>query len=256
MKLKDRVAFITGGSKGIGRAIAIAMAKEGANVAINYLKEAKAANKVVRAIKDLGRDVISLQGDVSDSKRVNHMVDEVLNRFGKIDILVNNAGITTYGKEVFDFLELTDELWDFVMGVNLNGTFYTTRAVIKKYMKKVGKGNIINISSWEGLNANANALHYEVSKAAIIRFTRGVATAVARTGIRVNALVPGFILTDHFLGGDNLTDEEKERKMGRRVPIGRLGRPEEVAAAAVFLASDDASYTTGEIMNISGGLWI
>ena len=256
MKLKDRVAFITGGSRGIGRAIAIAMTKEGAHIAINYLKEAKAAGEVVKTIRDLGRDILSLQGDVSDSKRVEHMVDEVLNRFGKMDILVNNAGITTYGKEVFDFLELTDELWDLVMGVNLNGTFYTTRAVIKKYMKKEGKGSIINISSWEGLNANANALHYEVSKAAIIRFTRGVATAMARIGIRVNALTPGFILTDHFLGGDNLTDEEKEKEMGGSVPMGRLGRPEEVAAAAVFLASDDARYITGEIMNITGGLWI
>lgn len=236
MRLKDKVAIVTGGGQGIGRAICLALAKEGCDAVVGDINF-QTAEKVAEEIRSLQRESLAVKVDVSNSKQVNQMVEAALKEFGKIDILVNNAG-TAYRGTIENMKE---EDWDKVINVNLKGTFLCSRAVIK-LMKKQRSGKIINLASLSGktggLTAGAN---YAASKAGIICFTKSLAMELASCNVNVNAVSPAFIDTTM-----STTFPE--------IPIGRKGLPEDVASAVVFLASEEASFITAEILDVDGGM--
>lgn len=244
MRLEGRVALVTGGARGIGRAIALALAREGADVAICDI-DLEGAKEVARRISALGRRALALRADVSRYEEVQQMIREILTRFGKIDILVNNAGIIRRGS----FEEHSEADWDRVIAVNLKGTFNCAKEVIP-LMKEQRYGKIINISSVAGkIGDIASAPSYGASKGAINAFTKSLARELAPYGINVNAIAPHAIETEMSAEWS----EEKRRQIISQIPLGRLGRPEEVAEAVVFLASDGASFITGEILDVNGG---
>jgi len=240
MKLKDKVALITGSSRGIGKATAIRFAKEGAKVIINYLYSEAKANQLVKEIKKIGSDAIAIKCDVSKENDVKNMVDKTIKEFGKIDILVNNAGIV-YDVPLF---QKTVSQWKRTFEVNLIGIFLCSKYVSNPMLKR-GSGVIINISSTNGIN---NTAPTSASKAGIINLTKNLASELAPK-IRVNSIAPGWIDTDmnKDLPKDLLEEELKN------VFMKRFGKPEEIAAAALFLASDDASYITGSTLIVDGG---
>lgn len=239
-----KVALITGSIRGIGKAIAIKLAKEGMNIIINNSKNDSDGLNLVEEIKQLGRQAIYIPTDVSDYTKVEKMVNEIIIKFGRIDILVNNAGITRDKK-----LENMDlKLWDEVIAVNLTGTFNCTKAIIK-HMQDKGGGKIINISSIVGQMGNFGQANYSSSKGGIISLTKTIAKEYAGDRILVNAIAPGFIKTD-MLGG---IPKGIMTKILEQIPLGRLGEPEEVAELVSFLASDRANFITGQIFNINGG---
>lgn len=245
MKLKNKVAIVTGAATGIGKAIAVALAREGANVVINF--HIQRATETLNEITALGCSGIAIKADISNIIEVEDMVEKVLKSFGRVDILVNNAAIVSSTP----LEDITDEEWNNVMSVNLKGVFNCIRAVAK-YMKKQKYGKIINISSSSAITGGTTAAvgpHYVASKAGIIGLTKSLAKGLSSYGININVIAPGLIETEMF---------QKSNHIGRSVlqliPLGRLGRPEDVAEVAVFLASDNANYITGETLLVDGGL--
>lgn len=241
----SKVAFITGATRGIGRAIALELANEGYNIALNYRTENEALETLKKEISELGVECYPVQGDVSKAEDSERMTKEIIEHFEQIDVLVNNAGIT---KDKL-IQRMKEEEFTDVINVNLVGTFNITKNVIK-YMTKKRYGKIINISSVVGISGNAGQSNYAASKAGIIGFTKSIAKELASRNITANAVAPGFIQTDMT---NVLKDEIKEAIEGT-IPLKRLGTAEDVAKVAKFLASDDSNYITGQVINVDGGM--
>src|SRR5262245_25043906 len=244
--LKDKVAFITGGSQGIGRACAVVLAEAGADVAIGS-RNVEKLKSVVSEIESLGRSALATKLDVSDSAQVHSAFEGVVQRFGRIDILVNNAGIT---KDTL-LLRMKKEDWDSVLQTNLAGVFLCSQEAIKVMLKNK-YGRIINISSVVGLSGNAGQTNYAASKAGTIGFTKSLALEVASRNITVNAVAPGFIETAMTQG----LPESVRSKLTEKIPLARIGTDREVAFGVRFLASDEAGYITGHVLNVNGGLYM
>ena len=246
-RLVGRKALVTGASKGIGREIAIALASEGADVAINYRSSEVEAEEVARWLEDLGVNTWVYPADVSDMNSVKDMKHCLEKYFGGIDILVNNAGVNVDKL----FVKMDQEMWNKVISVNLTGVFNCTNAFIDRILESKN-GRIINITSIVGQMGNVGQVNYAASKAGIIGMTKALARELARKKVTVNAIAPGFIETDMVKG---IPDNIKE-KILTQIPLGRFGLPKEVAKAVVYLASDDASYITGHVLNINGGMYL
>ena len=241
----SKVAFITGATRGIGRAIALELANEGYNIALNYRTENEALETLKKEISELGVECYPVQGDVSKAEDSERMTKEIIEHFEQIDVLVNNAGITKDNL----ILRMKEEEFTDVINVNLVGTFNITKNVIK-YMTKKRYGKIINLSSVVGISGNAGQSNYAASKAGIIGFTKSIAKELASRNITANAVAPGFIQTDMT---NVLKDEIKEAIEGT-IPLKRLGTAEDVAKVVKFLASDESSYITGQVINVDGGM--
>lgn len=245
--LSGKVAIVSGGSRGIGRAICLALAEAGAEVALLYAGNHQAAEEVVAKIKEQGKEALAIQADISQADRVDAAVKQVMAQYGRIDILVNNAGITRDNL----LLRMKEEDWDQVINTNLKGVFLLTKAVVRPMMRQ-RSGRIINISSVVGVIGNPGQANYASAKAGIIGLTKSVAKEVASRGITVNAIAPGFIDTDMTA---TLGEEVREQLMDR-IPLGRLGNSEDIAGAVKFLASDHAAYITGHTLHVDGGMAI
>lgn len=245
MDLENKIALVTGASAGIGREVALALAAEGAHIAINYNGKLDGAQKVKEEVEKIGQKAMIVQANVAKSEEVERMVKEVIEHFGRIDILVNNAGITKDNL----LMRMKEEDWDAVLEVNLKGVFLCTKAVAKSMMKQ-RSGKIINIASVSGQMGNAGQANYAASKAGVIGFTKTVARELASRNINSNAVAPGFIATKMT---DVLADDVKEGIL-KQVPLARLGTAKEVAHAVVFLASPKADYITGQVINVNGGM--
>ncbi|WP_291632737.1 3-oxoacyl-[acyl-carrier-protein] reductase [Clostridium sp.] len=243
--LKGKTAVVTGASRGIGRAIAIKLAKLGANVVVNYRNSVDAVQGVVKEIEALGVKVLAVQADISSYSDVEYMMKKCIEEFGSIDILVNNAGITKDGL----LMRMKEEDFDSVININLKGAFNCTKHV-SALMLKQRRGRIINISSVSGLTGNAGQVNYSSAKAGIIGMTKSVAREFASRGITCNAVAPGYIQTDMTSA---LPEKAKDAIMST-IPLKRLGKPEDVANAVAFLASEEASYITGQVINVDGGM--
>lgn len=246
MKIKNKVALITGSSRGIGKAIALRLAKEGVNIAINYLKNKEQAENVVKKAEKHGVKAKTYQADVSNYLEVERMFQKIVNDFGTIHILINNAGIIPQHFSIFD---IPVEEWEKIMTVNLTGVFNCTKAAVP-IMIKNGEGKIINISSVAGKMGGTVGPHYAASKAGIIGMTFSLAQELLKYNITVNAIAPGPIETEMIKS----LPEERKKKILSRVPMGRFGKPEEVAEAVVFLIKCD--YITGEVIDINGGYYM
>ena len=244
-ELTGKTAVVTGGSRGIGRAICLKLAGQGANIVLNYAGNAAAAEETRAACEALGVRALAVQGDVADPAACNALIDTAVETFGQVDILVCNAGITRDNL----LMRMSDEEFQKVIDTNLKGTFHCMRAVIRPMMKK-RRGRIISISSVVGLMGNAGQINYAASKAGVIGMTRSLAREVASRGITVNAVAPGFIRTDMT---DVLSDAVKEGIL-RSIPLGKLGEAEDVANTVLFLASDEAAYITGQVLSVDGGM--
>jgi NAD(P)-dependent dehydrogenase (short-subunit alcohol dehydrogenase family) len=249
MRLKDKVALVTGAGRGIGEAIALLFAEEGANVVVNDVNEAD-ANSTAEKIKDRGRQARPVIGSVTVQGVVQRMVDTAVQEFGTLDILVNNAGIIRDAR----LHKMTEEQWDRVIEVNLKGAFLCTQCAAR-VMREKRYGKIINLSSamWKG---NPGQLNYSAAKAGIIGLTRTAAKELAPKGINVNAIAPGLILTDMLKSTPPAILERMQKNLATMVPLNRLGLPRDVANVALFLASDESSYVTGEVISCDGGLII
>lgn len=245
MQIEGKVAFVTGASRGIGRAIALTLAEAGADVAVNYAGNAAAAEEVAAEIRKMGRRALILQGDVSQTEAAASMLDAVVAEFGRCDILVNNAGITRDGL----LMRMKEEDWDAVLNTNLKGVFNCTKAALK-YMMKQRAGKIVNIASVVGIIGNAGQANYAAAKAGCIGFTKSVAKEVASRGITVNAVAPGLIATDMT----SILPEKVIEEMAAGIPLKRAGQTVDVAKAVLFLVSDDAAYITGQTLNVDGGM--
>lgn len=245
MLLDGKTALVTGASRGIGRAIALRLAAEGASVAINYAGNTAKAEETKAAIEAVGGKAALFQADVSDSAQVEQMVAAVTEAFGTIDILVNNAGITRDGL----LMRMKEEDFDAVLDTNLKGIFHVTKAVSKLMMKKRA-GRIVNMASVVGIMGNAGQTNYAAAKAGVIGFTKSAAREFAARGITVNAVAPGFIATDMTAA---MPEKAKEATLAA-IPLRRMGEPEDVANAVAFLVSDQASYITGQVVKVDGGM--
>ncbi|MFB2934994.1 3-oxoacyl-[acyl-carrier-protein] reductase [Aerosakkonemataceae cyanobacterium BLCC-F154] len=242
-RLRGQVAIVTGASRGIGRAIALALAAEGANVVVNYASSSTAADEVVAEINSLGCEAVALQADVSQAEQVESLLNAVTEKWGRVDILVNNAGIT---RDTL-LLRMKPEDWQAVIDLNLTGVFLCTRAV-SKLMLKQRSGRIVNITSVAGQMGNPGQANYSAAKAGVIGFTKTIAKEFASRGITVNAVAPGFIETD-------MTSNLKSEEILKFIPLGRYGKPEEIAGMVRFLAADSAAaYITGQVFNVDGGM--
>lgn len=243
--LSGQIALVTGGSRGIGRAVALALGRAGATVIVNYRGQEAAAAAVATEITGAGGLAEFVQGDVAQAADVDQVVKHTLNAHGRIDVLVNNAGIT---RDTL-LLRMKDDEWDAVLNTNLRGVYLMTKAVLKPMMK-ARAGRIINMTSVVGLTGNAGQANYAAAKAGLIGFTKSVAREMASRNITVNAVAPGYIETDitHVL-----SDEIKQAARNG-IPLGRLGQPDDVAGAVVFLASDLATYITGQTLAVDGGM--
>ena len=243
--LNGRYALVTGGSRGIGRAICLELAARGAAVAVNYAGNAAAAEETVEACKALGVDAFALQADVADAAACEAMVKETIARFGRLDILVNNAGITRDGL----MLTMKEADWDAVLDTNLKGAFHCMKAAYRPMMKQK-YGRIVNLSSIVGLRGNAGQANYAASKAGLIGLTKSLAKELAARNVTVNAVAPGFIDTDMTAA----LPERAREAMLSTIPMGRLGQAEDVARAVAFFAGEGAGYVTGQVLCVDGGM--
>lgn len=244
--LTEKTVIISGGSRGIGAASAKLFAKVGANVVITYTQNKKAAENVIKTVRNLNRKCIAVKADISKEKNAKLVVQKTLKEFGRIDILVNNAGIWTYGK----IGEMSEKVWKETMAVNLDGMFYLTNAVVP-YMKKQKSGKIINISSTAGQRGEAEHSHYAASKGGMISFTKAIATELGPFNINVNSVAPGWVDTD--LNNEVFADKHYKDEERKKIPIQRIPSGEDIAGPIVFLASEYARHITGEILNVNGG---
>ena len=241
----DKCALITGATRGIGKQIAITLAKQGYNIALNYRKENEELENTKKEIEKIGVQVLAVKGDVANFENCENFVKQVIERFGQIDVLVNNAGIT---KDML-LMRMKKEDFEQVIDTNLVGTFNVTKNVVP-YMMKARSGRIINISSVVGISGNAGQTNYSASKAGIIGFTKSLAKEIASRNILVNAVAPGFIETNMT---DVLKDDVKQ-EIAKNIPLKRMGTTQDVANVVKFLASDDSSYITGQVINVYGGM--
>ncbi|MFN2109419.1 MAG: 3-oxoacyl-[acyl-carrier-protein] reductase [Anaerolineae bacterium] len=243
--LEGKKALVTGGSRGIGRAIALELARQGADVAVNYARNAEAATQVVVEIETLGRSAVALPADVGDFDQATALVEAAIKALGRLDVLVNNAGIT---RDTL-LLRMQEADWDEVLRVNLKGVFNTSKAAVRSMMRQRA-GRIINISSVSGLMGQVGQANYSAAKAGMIGLTKSMAREFAARGITVNAVAPGLITTDMTAA----LDEELREQMRSLIPLGRFGVAEDVAHVVAFLASDAAAYITGAVLPVDGGL--
>ena len=241
----EKCALITGATRGIGKQIAITLAKQGYNIALNYRKENEELENTKKEIEEIGVQVLAVKGDVANFEECENFVKQVIERFGQIDVLVNNAGIT---KDML-LMRMKKEDFEQVIDTNLVGTFNVTKNVVP-YMMKAHSGRIINISSVVGISGNAGQTNYSASKAGIIGFTKSLAKEIASRNILVNAVAPGFIETNMT---DVLKDDVKQ-EIAKNIPLKRMGTAQDVANVVKFLASDDSSYITGQVINVDGGM--
>ena len=248
MRLVGKVALVTGAQQGIGRAIAVALARDGADVGVNYLDDPAAAEGVAGEIRGLGRRAVTIQGDVSHAASVEAMVKAVVDTLGPPEILVNNAGVFPRAS----FLELTEREWDFVLGVNLKGGFLCAQAVARALVAASRSGAIVNISS-SAVRGDPRGVHYSSSKAGVVGLTRAMALALAPHRIRVNAIAPGLTDTAQPRHGNT---EAQIAERAREIPLGRIAQPDEIAKVAVFLATAEAGWITGELIHVNGGFYL
>ena len=245
MSIHNKVALITGGSRGIGRAVSLRLASDGVKLAINYKSDRKSADLVVGLAKEMGVEALSVQADVSDSSQVDVMVDQVVSEFGNVDILVNNAGI------IHDSLlmRMSEDVWDEVLNTNLKGSYNCTKAVLR-YMVRQRWGRVINVVSVVGIEGNPGQSNYAASKAGVIAFSRSIAKEVASRNITVNSVAPGYISTEIVA---DLNPEFKELILSR-IPQNKFGTVEDVSNMVGYLASEEANYITGEVIRVDGGI--
>lgn len=245
LSLENKVALVTGGSRGIGRAVALELAARGAAVVVNYNKSSEAADEVVRQIREAGAKAATFQADVSDIKQAEALVKFTIETFGDLSILVNNAGIT---KDTL-IMMMSEADWDAVISTNLKSTFNCSKAAVKHMIRK-RTGRIINIASIAGQIGNPGQTNYSASKGGQIAFTKSLAREVAARNITVNAIAPGFVDTEIL---DAMPPETLEAAL-KLVPLGRKGKPEEIGYAVAFLASDQAAFITGQVLGVDGGM--
>jgi 3-oxoacyl-[acyl-carrier protein] reductase len=245
MNLQGKVAVVTGASRGIGRAIALELARRGASVVVNYRSSVDAANQVVEAIEQEDGQAVAVQADVGDLEQAGQLIQAAIDTFDGIDILVNNAGTT---RDQLLML-MSEEDWDVVLRTNLKGVFNCCKAAARKMMRQ-RSGRIVNVSSVSGIAGQGGQTNYAASKAGVIGFTKSLAKELGSRGVTVNAVAPGFVLTRLT---EDLSEDLKQRAV-EATPLGRMGEPEEIAHAVAFLASDLASYITGEVLTVDGGL--
>lgn len=241
--MSEKLALVTGGSRGIGKACALELARAGYDVVINYAGNVDAANKTVEEIKALGVDAVAYKFDVSNKEQVDAAIAEIVDKYGRIDVLVNNAGITRDGL----FMRMTDENWNAVINTNLSSAFFVSQPVVKVMMKQ-RSGAIVNMASVVGVSGNAGQANYSAAKAGLIGLTKTLAKELGSRGIRVNAVAPGFINTD-------MTKDLDTSKFLDFIPLKRLGEVEDIAKTVKFLAAD-ADYVTGQVIEVDGGLII
>ena len=246
LKLKGKVALITGAAQGIGKSIALLLAQNGANIVVSDINLER-AEETAREIESNGSKAMAVKVDVANLKEVEQMVEAVLEKFGKIDILVNNAGITR-DKLI---LRMTEEDWDAVLNVNLKGTFNCTKVVVR-HMAKQRSGKIISIASVVGEMGNAGQANYSASKAGVIGLTKTIAREFAQRRINVNAIAPGYIETPMT----EILPEKVKEELKSLIPMERLGKPEDVAEAVLFLVSEESNYITGQVLNVNGGIYM
>ena len=246
MKLEGKKAIVTGGSRGIGKAIALMYAKEGADILVNYHSNDAAAKDTVAEIEKLGRKGIAVAADVADYTSAQNMVDECVKQLGGVDIVVNNAGVSRPSM----LLKMKEEDWDAIIGIHLKAAFNTTQAA-GRYMKEKKYGKIINVISTAGIFGTIGQINYASAKAGIIGFTKSASRELGRYGINVNVICPGITKTE--MTGKLQTDEKLKKIYEGRIQLGRFAEPEEIAPAFVFLASDDASQITGQVLGVDGG---
>lgn len=246
IRLEGKKALITGGSRGIGRATALLLAEAGADVAIHYQKNARAAGEVKRLIEEKGREALLCQAEISNRFEVEKMVRVIGEHWGRLDILVNNAGIWTYG----EMGNMPEEVWRETMAVNLDGVFYVTNAVVP-WMKKNKQGWIVNVASTAAVRGEAFHSHYAASKGAMLALTKSLAVELAPHNIRVNCVAPGWVDTD--MCTEVFADPEFREKVRQSIPLKRIPPPEDIAGPILFLVSDLALHITGEILNVNGG---
>ena len=247
MRLSGKVALVTGAQQGIGRAIAVALARDGADVGVNFLDDAERAEHVAGEIRSLGRRAVTVQADVAQAASVEAMVAAVVDALGPPEVLVNNAGVFPRAS----FLELQEREWDHVLGVNLKGSFLCAQAVARALVAGDRPGAIVNISS-SAVRGDARGVHYSASKAGVVGLTRAMALALAPHRIRVNAIAPGLTDTQQPRYGNT---EEQLAVRAREIPLGRMAQPEEIARVAVFLATSEACWITGELIHVNGGFY-
>ncbi|MBU3953843.1 MAG: 3-oxoacyl-ACP reductase FabG [Proteobacteria bacterium] len=246
MKLEGKKAIVTGGSRGIGKAIALMYAKEGADVLVNYHSNDAAAKETCAEIEALGRKAVAIAADVANYASAQNMVDECVKQLGGVDIVVNNAGVSKPSM----LLKMTEEDWDSIIDIHLKAAFNTTQAA-GRYMKEKNYGKIINVISTAGIFGTVGQINYASAKAGIIGFTKSASRELGRYNINVNVICPGITKTE--MTGKLQTDEKLRKIYEGRIQLGRFAEPEEIAPAFVFLASDDASYITGQVLGVDGG---
>jgi len=246
MKLEGKKAIVTGGSRGIGKAIALMYAKEGADILVNYHSNDAAAKETVTQIEKLGRKAVAVAADVANYKSAQNMVEECVKQLGGVDIVVNNAGVSKPSM----LLKMKEEDWDAIIDIHLKAAFNTTQAA-GRHMKEQKSGKIINVISTAGIFGTIGQINYASAKAGIIGFTKSASRELGRYGINVNVICPGITKTE--MTGKLQTDEKLKKIYEGRIQLGRFAEPEEIAPAFVFLASDDASYITGQVLGVDGG---